>query len=79
MSRFLSDRFASFRFRADLRTAGVGLQALLAGEGGDLVLNRLQGGGGVVGELGLLHEVVHAQGAGEPGGAAGGQGVVGPG
>ena len=55
------------------------LQALLAGEFRHILGHRVQSIGGIIEELGLLHEVVHAQGAGEPGGAGGGEGVVGTG
>ena len=55
----------------------MGGQALPLGKVGYLVGYLGQGVTGVVGELGLLHEIIHRQRGGEAGGAAGGQGVVG--
>ena len=58
-------------------TAGVGVQALPLGKIGNAGGNLAQRLPGVVKKAGFLDEIVHAQGAGEAGGAAGGQGVVG--
>ena len=51
----------------------------MLGKVGDAGLDLAQGFAGVVDEAGLLDEIIHAQGAAEPRGAAGGQGVVGAG
>ena len=57
----------------------MGGEALLLGKAAHLPAVPLQGLPGVVAELGLFDEVIHRQGAVKPGGAHGGQGVVGPG
>ena len=53
------------------------VEAFLFGEVGDLVGHLAQGVLRKIGELGLLHEIVHAERGGEPGGAGGGEGMVG--
>ena len=52
----------------------MGLQALLVCKIVDGIRHSIQGIGGVIGKLALLHEVVHTQGTGKPGSAGGGQG-----
>ena len=64
-------------FVSNRHTAGVGVQTLPLGKIGNAGGNLAQRLPGVVKKAGFLDEVVHAQGAGEAGGAAGGQGVVG--
>ena len=55
----------------------MGVQALPLGKIGNAGGNLAQRLPGVVKKAGFLDKIVHAQGAGEAGGAAGGQGVVG--